>query len=158
MEKYDIINIIGDNYTGSYNVERIACRAVIIEGNKILLSCEMKYDIFMLPGGGIEDNENDLECVIREVIEETGNVIQPSECVLQIDEYYGKEKYVNKYFLAKIVGKSNRHLTEHEMEGDLQPVWVDIDKALDTFSKYPEKEGMINGLYYREFKALKKIL
>ena len=59
MKNYKVLKIIGTNYQGSYNLERAACRAVIIEDNKILLSCEMKNDIYMLPGGGLEDNEND---------------------------------------------------------------------------------------------------
>lgn len=158
MEKYKTLNIIGNNYQGSFNVERVACRAVIILDNKVLLSCETKNDIYMIPGGGLEDNENDFECVKRELIEETGNVIEPSNCVLQIDEYYGHEKYVNRYFLAKIVSKAKRNLTIHEKEGGLEPIWVDVDKALDLFSKYDEKEGMTNGLYYREYLALKNIL
>lgn len=158
MGNYKVLKIIGTNYQGGYNLERAACRAVIIEDNKILLSCEMKNDIYMLPGGGFEDNENDFECVKRELIEETGNVIEPSNCVLQIDEYYGLEKYVNRYFLAKIISKAKRNLTPHELEGGLEPVWLDLDKVIDIFSKYGEKDGMTKGLYYREYMALKNII
>ena len=86
------INIVGNNYRGSFTRVRIANRAIIIENGLILLSHEIKNDLWMLPGGGLEEGETIFEGVVREVIEETGNVIKTSDPVLQIDEYYGDEK------------------------------------------------------------------
>ncbi|MEE3402068.1 MAG: NUDIX domain-containing protein [Candidatus Enteromonas sp.] len=62
----------------------------------------------MDPGGGLEEGENETSCVVREISEETGYAVGPTKCVLEIDEYYENEKYINKYFHCNIVGKSTR--------------------------------------------------
>ena len=51
-------------------------QAAIIRNDCILLIKHHEYakdrDYWIIPGGGIEDNETETECVIREVKEETG--------------------------------------------------------------------------------------
>lgn len=83
-----IIDIVGDNYSGKWDKTRAACRGIIVRGNEMLLSYETLTDQWMIPGGGLEDRENESECCIREVAEETGILIRTSECLLEIDEYY----------------------------------------------------------------------
>ena len=155
------IEIIGDNYFGKYNRTRTACRSIIIKDNKILLSYEEKNNIYMIPGGGLESNETKEECVIRETKEETGFIIKPSECLLELNEYYENAKYVSCYFFGEIISTCDRHLTDREKEANMIPVWVDIDETINIFSKYEEYRNineMNRGLYQREYIALKEIL
>lgn len=156
-----ILDIIGDNYFGKWTSTRTGCRAVIIKDGKILMSYETKNDQWMLPGGGLEENETDEECVIREVAEECGAVIQPSPCVLQIDEYYEDCKWLNKYFLAEVTGETDRHLTEREIEVGMEPRWMPLGEIFQIFSTHQEYDGvdeMRRGMYYREYTALQEIL
>ena len=156
-----ILDIIGDNYFGKWTSTRTGCRAVIIRDGKILMSYETKNDQWMLPGGGLEENETDEECVIREVAEECGAVIQPSPCVLQIDEYYEDCKWLNKYFLAEVTGETDRHLTEREIEVGMEPRWMPLGEIFQIFSTHQEYDGvdeMRRGMYYREYTALQEIL
>ncbi|NQT49759.1 NUDIX domain-containing protein [Candidatus Kuenenbacteria bacterium] len=46
--------------------------ALIIEDNKALLLYHKKLDVWLYPGGHVEDNETPEQTVIREVKEETG--------------------------------------------------------------------------------------
>lgn len=127
----------------------------------ILTSYETRTNQYMLPGSGKEANASDLECVIREVKEETGYIINPSKCVLEINEYYGDEKYISKYFLATIPLKTNAQLIKKEKELGLILKWVNIKNLLDILSKYAQYKHtdiMRYGLYLRELTALKKIL
>ena len=156
----DKIKIVGDNYSGSFIKTRTACRVIIIDNNMILTSYEENTGQYMIPGGGKEENESDCECAIRELKEKTGFVVKPSECVLEVDEYYGNIKYVSNYFFGTIVGQTKTHLTEVEKEVDMVPKWVNIDEIIDIFSsykKYDENNEMRSGLYLRELTALKKI-
>ena len=156
-----ILDIIGDNYFGKWTTARTGCRAVIIRDGKILMSYETKNDQWMLPGGGLEENETDEECVIREVAEECGVVIRSSPCVLQIDEYYEDCKWLNKYFLAEVTGETDRHLTEAEIEAGMEPRWMPLGEIFQIFSTHQEYEGvdeMRRGMYYREYTALREIL
>lgn len=155
----DRIEIKGANYFGKHDYVRGACRAIIVNDGNILLSYETKDDIWMIPGGGIEAGETDEQCVIREVGEETGLVFVPSQCVLEIDEYYEDAKYINKYFIGMIQGTTDTHLTEAEIAGGLESRWIPIEEALRIFSRhndfiaFEEKRG----LYLREYTALKAI-
>lgn len=76
------------NYAGNWDRARRACRAILAKDGKILCSYETVTDQWMIPGGGLEDGESEEACCIREVREETGFLIRPSECFLEIDEYY----------------------------------------------------------------------
>lgn len=82
------INIVGENYCGSWRNARTACRAIIVKESEMLLSFDTKTGQWMFPGGGLEQNESEDQCVIREILEETGYVIKPSKCILEINEYY----------------------------------------------------------------------
>ncbi|MBP5556072.1 MAG: NUDIX domain-containing protein [Lachnospiraceae bacterium] len=155
------IDIVGDNYFGEWNKTRTACRSVVIKDGKILLSYETKTDQWMLPGGGLEEGEDEKECVIRETTEETGYVIEPSECLLEIDEYYEDWKWINRYFFGEIKSETERNLTEREIEVGMEPRWKSVEDIIEIFSKhadYTDTDEMRRGMYLREYMALKELL
>ena len=155
------INIVGDNYFGKWNKTRTACRSVVIKDGKMLLSYETGTDQWMLPGGGLEADEDEKECVIRETAEETGFVIKPSECLLEIDEYYEDWKWVNRYFFGDITGATEQNLTEREIEVGMEPRWKSVEEIIEIFSKhadYAATDEMRRGMYLREYTALKELL
>ena len=86
--KMKTIEIVGENYFGYWDKTRTACRGIVIDGERILLSYETKTNQWMIPGGGLEGNESDEECCIREIAEETGVQVETSDCLLEIAEYY----------------------------------------------------------------------
>ena len=155
------IKIIGDDYLGKFDVVRVSSRCVIIQNGQILLSFMKNRNAYMIPGGGKEENESQYQCCLREVEEETGNVVKISDCVLEIEEYYHNEKYISRYYIGKIRKKGTQQLTEVEEEEGLEPVWVDVDTAIETFETGYAQEGadeMLKGMYLREYTALKNIL
>ena len=112
----------------------------------------------MVPGGGLEGNESIEECCIRELSEETGLLIEPSPCVLEVDEYYADAKYATYYFFATVIGETERKLTEGEIRLGMEPEWVPVEEAIRTFSKYDECEwDLWKGIYYREYRALSEL-
>lgn len=152
-----IIDIVGDNYLGKWNKTRTACRGIVIENSEILLSYESVTGQWMIPGGGLEENESEADCCIREVAEETGILVNASECLLEIDEYYENWKLINKYFICKVKGTTNTNLTEREQKVGMEARWLSVDKAKNIFSKhtsYTETDEMRRGLYFREYTAL----
>lgn len=62
-------------------------------------------DIWMVPGGGIEDGENAAEAAIRETLEETGLEIQIKRLLWHVEEVSQSrgQRFVN-FFLAEITG------------------------------------------------------
>lgn len=159
--KQDRVVIIGKNYFGSYRYTRCACRGAVIQGGTILLSYETKTDLWMIPGGGIEEGESDKDCVIRELSEETGYLVEPIKRAFTIEEYYEDVRYVTYYFVCNIVGETQRKLTKREIEGDLQPRFLPLKEAVSIFSeheKYASAWEEKRGLYLREYTAMTKML
>ena len=136
---------------------REACRGVVIENNNILLTYEVNTDQWFIPGGGLEDGENSIECCIRELTEETGAIVKPGEHFLTIHEYYEEWHFVSHYFICERVGKTERTLTERERLVGLEPRWIPLPDALEIFSRhndYAAENEMKRGAYLREYQAL----
>lgn len=151
------IDIIGESYFGKWDKTRTACRGIIVKDDKILMSYETKTGQWMIPGGGLEDGEDEGDCCIREVAEETGAVVSVSECVLEIDEYYEDFKWVSRYFICEVKGETEVHLTEREIEVGMEPRWTTLSEVKEVFSKHAEYDGsdeMRRGMYLREYTAL----
>lgn len=155
------IEIIGDNYLGHWRETRTACRGIVLRGGELLLSYETRTGQYMIPGGGLDDGETPRACCRREVEEETGLIVDPGECALEIDEYYEDWKYISLYFLCTTVGDGERHLTAREAEVGMEPRWIPVGRALAEFSThaaYADTDEMRRGLYLREYTALRALL
>lgn len=62
-------------------------------------------EIWMLPGGAVEENENTMEAGAREVLEETGLKVEILDLIWHVEEVSPErgQRFVN-YFAAKIIG------------------------------------------------------
>ena len=155
------IEIVGENYFGRWTRERTACRGVVIEDGRVLLSYAARDDLWMIPGGGLEAGEDEETCCVRELAEETGRVVLPSACALELDEYYEDCKYVSRYFFGAVVGRCQIKLTEAERRMGLEPRWLPVEEALRIFSRhadYGDTDEERRGIYQREYTALSELL
>ena len=61
---------------------------VMDDKNRMLMVCQHHEDrdIWMVPGGGIEEGESSLEAAVREVDEETGLDVQIEKLLLHVEE------------------------------------------------------------------------
>lgn len=154
----EILKQYAKTYSYPPEKERIAGRGLIVENGKVLLSYEKNTDVYMSPGGGLEEGETLEECCIRELREETGYIVTPIKHFLVINEYCFETLYISNYFICRTEGKAEQALTDIEVEHGITPVWVDFDKALEIFGSYPTKREDISSLYLREFTVLSKYL
>lgn len=149
------VEIIGKHFRGASHT-RIACRGVIYENGKILLSHELNTGWYLIPGGGLEGEESIEECCVREMQEETGWHVKPAECFLELTECYGDWCYISYYFLCEALSLGIPRLTETEATRGLTPEWVDLAEAEAIFADHvnlahhEEKRGS----YQREHMAL----
>ncbi len=154
------IYLYGHEYSETPEKIRVGSRAIIFDGDKILLSHELNTGMYLIPGGGLENGETDEECCKREVLEETGYVVNVGERVIVAKEYFRNTLYVSNYFLCEITGKGIQSLTESEIAHGVTPEWVAFEDALDIFGKYAdyaEIDEEIEGQLRREYSVLCKL-
>lgn len=155
-----IKQIHGKNAFNSFTKTRTACRGVVIDNGKLLLSYETVTDQWMLPGGGLEGNESHSQCCAREVAEETGFTVKPYECYLELWEFYEEYKYITKFFLCTVEGHCERKLTRRELAVKMEPKWLPLEQAIAIFAKHEAYDGIDEerrGIYQREWEALKAL-
>lgn len=134
--------------------KRESCRGLVVENGKVLFSYESRKDIYMSPGGGVEGDESLQECCARELLEETGLVVDVGEHFVTIKEYVFNELYISHYFLCSVKGEGEKQLTPTEVAHGMEPRWVELERAVEIFSKYLEKTPDHESLYLREYTVL----
>ena len=128
------------NYDKSWpRKERTAIRAIIIKNGKIALIKSQKYGEYKFPGGGMKKNESEYDTLKREVLEETGMIINPDNIkefgeTIEIRRNFEEEEtlyQVSKYYLCQTTDeKRPRHLDDYEADYGYEPEWVSIDYAV----------------------------
>lgn len=149
-----VVHIYHDVYTGNISKRRIACRGILIDGDRILLSHEVKQGKYVLPGGGIEAGETLSQCCEREVNEETGYIVKAGEHIIEVREYDEDTLHESHIFACEIKNHGERHLTQHEININMTPEWKTFEEALKIF----DERACELGMYLREYTAIKKFL
>jgi len=69
-------------------IERHAARGIVVRGDHVLLLYTQRYHDYSLPGGGIDEGEDKVEGLIRELQEETGaKGVRNVSAFARYDEY-----------------------------------------------------------------------
>lgn len=153
------IAIYGKYYNENPSKVREACRAIIVEDDNILISYETNTDQLMIPGGGLESRETYEQCLIREIEEETGYIIEVKEKIVTINEYYGDTLWINHYYICNIVGNGSVKLSKEEMQEGMTAKWIRLNECLNVLKSFEHDSccgaGWFKvGLYKREYTAL----
>ena len=150
------LHIYGENRCPQHTRMREACRGIVVENDRILLTYEVNTDQWFTPGGGLEGEESLTQCCARELAEETGLLAEPFDHYLTVNEYYDDWLFISHYFLCRITGETQRVLTERELKEGLEPRWISFTEALSIFSKYRDyaDNKLKQGTYHREYEAL----
>ncbi len=155
------VEILGANRLETHTRTRGASRAVIVRDGMILLIHEACSDLWIVPGGGIEEGETPEKCCVREAEEETGNLVLPLREFTVLSEYYEEYCYITHYFICEVTGLGRMHLTEAEVRRGAEPKWIPFPEAMDIFSRhqsYADINEEKRGIYLREYTALQEYL
>ncbi|MDO6687218.1 MULTISPECIES: NUDIX hydrolase [unclassified Agarivorans] len=135
-------------------LERIATRAIVLKGDDILLMYTERYHDYTLPGGGVDQGEDLITGLKRELSEETGaqNIrnIEAFGCYEEYRPWYKDDAdymhMLSYCYLCEIDDElGNNALEDYEINNGMKPVWLNIHHAiqhnLDTMENNP-KAGM----------------
>ena len=113
---------------------RHAARAVLTNQNEqIAVMHFTKTGSFKLPGGGVDDGEDIVEALHREIEEETGyHITNIQELgVVEEDRYFCGMHQTSYCFMAEITDFVGTKLTEHELREGMNLRWAkNIDEAI----------------------------
>lgn len=112
---------------------RPAARAIVLDGDKVALIKVSKHNYYMLPGGGLDDD--DIQAgVAREIREELGVEAKLDKEIGTIEVFFDRwqQKQVDYCFTAHLIhSNSEKALTDFEVEEGHEIVWAsNIDEAI----------------------------
>jgi 8-oxo-dGTP pyrophosphatase MutT (NUDIX family) len=120
-------------------IERHAARGIVINGEDILLLYTKRYHDYSLPGGGIDEGEDEIEGLIRELKEETGaQGIRNVTAFARYDEYRPWYKadadiihMISHCYVCDIDDElGETALESHEVHNGMIPRWMNIYEAI----------------------------
>jgi 8-oxo-dGTP pyrophosphatase MutT (NUDIX family) len=120
-------------------LKRQAARAVVLKGEDILMLYTQRYDDYTLPGGGIDEGEDIINGLIRELKEETGAMGIAD--ILPFGRYeefrpWSKNNFdtlhMNSYcFTCKVDDELGlTQLEDYEVSNGMCPIWLNIHEAI----------------------------
>ena len=156
------------DYEGCTKVfRRPSARAVILKGDKIALVYATEEKYYKFPGGGIHEDEDKKEALIREVREETGlsvipgsireygSVLRKQKSEKTDDTVFEQENY---YYLCETEGTQGaQDLDEYEKDAGFMLVYADIDEAIKTNSLFTSDSKADEIMIDRERRVLEMI-
>lgn len=161
-----LLYITDKDITGSDKLSnakpRIAVGVVLLDSdNNIALYYGKNWNMYTLPGGGVDDNEDILAAVKREMWEETGCEIELIREIGVVFENrnehdFTQEKY---HYMASVVGdKGELHLTEKELATEATIHWYPLDKAVQIISTQQPSTYQQKFIKQRDIAVLEEVI
>ncbi len=137
---------------GKSKFTRLATRAITMDADNILMLYTERYDDYSLPGGGLDNNEDKVQGMKRELSEETGATgitnIKPFGIYEEYRPWHQPDyeiqhmvSYCYTCDIDKELGKS--HMESYEANNGMAPKWINIFEAIKhnkkTISNSPKK-------------------
>ena len=118
---------------------RLATRSIAVQGHSILLLYTERYEDYSLPGGGLDEGEDKIEGMIRELSEETGALeVRNIKPFGVYEEYrpwhkpgFDIQHMISYCYTCEINTELGDSKMEHyEIKNGMTPKWVNIYEAI----------------------------
>lgn len=139
------VQIFGEKVDNVDYKERFGVYAVISNPEKTeIILVQAPNKAWFLPGGEIEEGENHIEALKRELIEELGFTVTIGEYFGQADEYfYSSHRDTYYYNPAYIYDVKDYTSIGAPLEDFNHIAWFPIDEALEKLKRGSHKWGIL---------------
>ena len=135
-----LLKIFGTSDPTMKTIRRESVRGILMDPDGTLhMVTSSKYGDCCFPGGGIENGENHIAALKREILEETGYAVDPASVQPfgRVDQFLhnsffsADEMYlINYFYLCRGTRVAYPTLTENEKNEGVAPVSVTLEEAL----------------------------
>jgi 8-oxo-dGTP pyrophosphatase MutT (NUDIX family) len=147
-------------------LERIAARAIVLDGTDILLLYTRRYNDYSFPGGGLDAGESVQDGLLRELAEETG------ACKVQVLRHYGYLDELRPHYGAHDLMEMRSHffvcraeralgtsaLESYEVSNGMEARWIPILQAIAHNTQVMAEQQAAMGLsIHRETLMLRQV-
>ena len=139
---------------------RLTARAIVKnQSGMYAVMCSDKFKLYSLPGGGVEDGEDVLTALCREVYEETGCICDEIKELGIVEENRASLDYtqINYYFVVTTTHTpGENHLTESEQASRTVVQWHTFEEMMQLINE--QEFDRVQGKYLkaRDVAALKE--
>ncbi len=139
--------------------KRTRVRAIILQDEKIISMYREKENrvFYTFPGGGLEGNESEIDCVKREVFEEFGIVVKPIKKVY----IYENERSIEHFYICEHISGDfgtgeGEEYDKNQANGLYRPTIINIKDIKNLPLMPPEVAQAFYEDYIKNGKKLRK--
>ncbi len=122
---------------------QIRCRGIILdkEGKMLVVKHGADFDYYALPGGKLDDGENPLACIKREIFEEFGVEIHVENTkLLYVHNWKNKEDGVENLEFIFLIKDNGEFMNLEDKKGShafeiFEIKWIDKDTEINLLPK-----------------------
>lgn len=147
----DICSDSSNDSSLSYTIRKASRAIVFNDNNEIAILHVTKDKYHKLPGGGIEENEDVISALRRELIEEVGVEVEVTGTVGCIIEYRDKfnQLQISYCYDAQVVTDYKKtDFTEEEIANGFKLKWMNLKDAVEVLDK--DKPENYAGMFIKE--------
>ena len=149
--------ILGSDGLSAKEPRRTSRAVLINELGQYAVMYAKKFNFHSLPGGGIDNGEDEFSALVREVFEETGcacDSVEPLGVVLE-NRYHADFTSLSYYFVVHTkTDKNVLHLTDAEIENGTILEWCSFDEMYSLIKNIEHKTNQQKFLQARDLLAL----
>lgn len=115
-------------------VKRFASRAVLFDkDNLVPILFVSKFNYHKIPGGGIEEGEDKMQALIREIKEETGCDAEITGELGEITENRSRWNLLQTSYcyFGNVISKGEQSFTKKERHQGFKLLWMPLDEAIE---------------------------